>query len=689
MQLRPRLKSTLLLPALMAALGAGCGKAAPQPLDDAGAGADGSVAADTGTGPTFRVTTAVLPTGLVGAAYQARLTAADGVEPYHFALGVGSALPAGMTLADDGTVSGTPTQAGTLSFAVDATDSASHSATGTVRITVDPVQGLVLSITTATLPGATVGQAYSAQLAATGGSPPYRWSLAGGAVLPGGLSLDAAGAISGTPTDLGTTSFTVQVLDASAPEQMATALLSITVSMDTGPALAITTSSLARGQVGVAYSVDLMATGGLAPYAWELEAASTLPPGLNLAAGGQLSGSPTVAGRFTFTVLVRDAEVPEQSATRGFVLNVAQAAGVTLVIANSQLPVGVVGEAYQGRVRANGGTPPYAFTVAAGTLPPGLQLGMNGTVTGTPTAAGTFDFNAEVTDASAPAARAQASLRINVLGMGTMVLVISQTPLPQAVVNLPYSAQLEAVGGTPPLTWSITGGRLPQGFSLAGSGLITGTTTTAGRASFTLRVADSGNPPQTAVRRTQLTVLSMLPPLQVGSGAFPRGVVGQEYNETLGVRGGTPPYTMTMSAGALPPGLSVLGLTLTGTPTMAGTFHFDLTVTDRSMPTQTVVRTSTLTIDPTMGGSLRVTTRGLPTGTINQVYTATLAATGGTPPYTWSLPQGTLPAGITLDPQGVISGTPTAAANAAITVRVTDSAASPTQAQRQLTLRVR
>lgn len=687
MQLRLRLGSTLLLPALLAALGAGCGKAAPQPLDDAGAG-DGAVQADSGTTLTFRVTTAVLPTGLVGSAYQARLVAADGVEPYHFALGVGSALPDGMSLADDGTVSGTPTQAGTLSFGVNASDSAGHSATGTVRITVDPVQGVVLSITTATLPGATLGRAYSAQLAATGGMSPYRWALAGGAVLPGGLSLDAAGTIAGTPTDLGTTTFTVQVLDASAPEQMATALLSITVSMNGGPVLGINTSSLARAQVGVAYSIDLMASGGLPPYAWELDAASTVPPGLSFSAGGQLSGSPTVAGRFTLTVVVKDAEVPEQSASRGFVLVVSQAPGANLVIANSQLPVGSAGVSYVGRVRANGGTPPYAFTVAAGTLPPGLTLAMNGTLTGTPTASGVFDFNAEVTDASAPAERAQASLRINVLDMGTMVLTISQTPLPQAVVNLPYSAQLEAVGGTPPLSWSIIGGRLPQGFSLATSGLITGTTTTTGRATFTVRVADSGNPPQSNTRRTQITVLSMLPPLQVGSGAFPRGQVGQDYSETLGVRGGTPPYAMTMSAGALPPGLSVVGLTLTGTPTMAGTFHFDLTVTDRSLPMQAVVRTSTLTIDP-VGGGLRVVTRGLPTGTINQVYTATLTAAGGTPPYTWSLAQGTLPAGITLDTQGVFSGTPTAAANANITVRVTDSAASPTQAQRQLNLRVR
>jgi len=689
MQLRLRTGSAVLIPALLLALGTGCGKASPQPLDDAGAGADGSTAADTGTAPTFRVTTAVLPTGLVGAAYQARLVAADGVEPYHFALGVGAALPAGMNLADDGTVSGTPTQAGTLSFGVNASDSGAHSATATVRITVDPVQGVVLAITTQNLAAATVGQAYTAQLAATGGTPPYRWSLAGGAVLPGGLTLDASGAIAGTPTDVGTTSFTVQVLDAAVPEQMATTLLSITVSMDTGPALAITTSSLARAQVGVAYSVDLMATGGTTPYAWELEAASTLPPGINLAASGQLSGSPTVAGRFSFTVVVRDASVPEQSRTRGFVLIVDQAAGATLAVVNGQLVAGSVGEAYQARLRATGGTPPYAWTVAAGALPPGLVLGMNGTLTGTPTASGVFDFNAEVSDASAPAERAQASLRINVLGMGTMVLSVSQDPLPPAVINQPYSAQLEAVGGTAPFLWSIAGGRLPQGFSLSASGLITGTTTTAGRATFTVRVGDSGNPPQAATRRTQISVLAMLPPLQVGSGAFPRGVVGQDYAGTLGVRGGTPPYGMSLSGGALPPGLNVVGLTVTGTPTMAGTFHFDLTVTDRSVPMQTVVRTSTLTIDPTMGGGLRVVTRALPNGTINQVYTATLTASGGTPPYTWSLPQGTLPAGITLDPQGILSGTPTAAANANLTVRVTDSAASPTQAQRQLTLRVR
>src|SRR6185503_1549032 len=124
-----------------------------------------------------------------------------------------------LTLSSGGTISGTPTTAGSSTFTVRTTDSASQAATASLSLAITPP---TLAVTTSSLPGGTVGTAYSQSLAASGGTPPYSWSLASG-TLPAGLSLSTAGTISGTPTAAGNSAFTVRVTDAAS--QSATASL--------------------------------------------------------------------------------------------------------------------------------------------------------------------------------------------------------------------------------------------------------------------------------------------------------------------------------------------------------------------------------------------------------------------------------------------------------------------------------
>jgi len=174
-----------------------------------------------------------------------------------------------------------------------------------------------ISITTASLPAAKLGVAYSQSLAATGGTAPYSWSLASGTV-PAGLSLSSAGVISGTPTTKGTSSFTVRVTDASNPAQSSTMALSLTV---VNPVKVTTASALPAATVGVAYSVTLGAKGGTPPYSWSL-ASGTLPAGLSLSKAGVISGTPTSRGTFTFTVKVTDASSPVQTAKKALSLAV-------------------------------------------------------------------------------------------------------------------------------------------------------------------------------------------------------------------------------------------------------------------------------------------------------------------------------------------------------------------------------
>jgi len=158
-----------------------------------------------------------------------------------------------------------------------------------------------LSITTTSLAGGEVGIAYSQTLAATGGTTPYTWAISSGN-LPSGLSLNASsGAITGTPSASGTSSFTARVTDNVGAT--ATKALSIVIV----PAVSITTASLPNGSVGVAYNQTLAVTGGTTPYTWAIQSGS-LPSGLSLnTSTGAITGTPTTNGTSNFTVKVTDA----------------------------------------------------------------------------------------------------------------------------------------------------------------------------------------------------------------------------------------------------------------------------------------------------------------------------------------------------------------------------------------------
>lgn len=160
------------------------------------------------------------------------------------------------------------------------------------------------------LPAAVINVAYSVTLTAAGGVTPYTWAVASGS-LPKGLSLSTAGVLSGTPTSLGNTTFKVQVTDSQTPTAAVDAA-SKTVTVN--QPLAVGTTTLTAGSVGVPYSASLTATGGVAPYTWTLTSGS-LPAGLTLSSAGVISGTPTAQGTQTFTVQVTDSELPAVTAT--------------------------------------------------------------------------------------------------------------------------------------------------------------------------------------------------------------------------------------------------------------------------------------------------------------------------------------------------------------------------------------
>jgi Putative Ig domain len=543
--------------------------------------------ASTAAAKPLAVTTSALPAANGGAPYSAKLAATGGKSPYTWSITAG-ALPTGLKLHPNGLINGTPTAVGTADFTVTVTDSETPAATASANesITVNVVP---LAVTTAVLPTAPGGASYSATLTATGGIKPYTWSITAGA-LPAGLKLHpATGVISGTSSAVGTADFTVTVTDSEAPAATASANESITV--DVAP-LAVTTVALPQGTVGTLYSATLAAAGGVPKYTWSITAGA-LPAGLKLhPATGLISGTPTGTGTTDFTVTVTDAESPPASASATESITVPAALKVTTV----SLPAAAVGSPYSATLTAVGGVLPYTWSIPAGTLPAGLTLDPStGVISGIPSAPGKASFSVEVTDSGSPPASATAALSITVVSP----LAVTTLSLPAAVNGSPYSSTLGATGGVGPYTWSLSpgAGTLPAGLTLnSATGTISGIASVDGVARFTVIVTDSGSPPASATAALSITVVS---PLVVTTTSLPTATTGSPYSATLTAAGGTAPYTWSITAGTLPPGLTLDASTgvISGTPSAQGNASFTVEVTDSGRPALSA--TATLNIEVT------------------------------------------------------------------------------------------
>src|SRR3984885_2057553 len=338
--------------------------------------------------PPLSVTTTSLAGGTIGNAYANQtLQATGGISPYKWSVTTGS-LPAGLSLnALTGVISGTPTGTfvGTVNFTVTAADSETPSAkTASANLSIAiSVAPLSVSSTSSSLAVGVVSSVYAgATLRAAGGITPYSWAVTTGS-LPAGLTLSAAGVISGTPTASGTANFTVTVTDSETPTaKTAAANLSIVVNPD----LSVTTASLPAGVIGSNYSQTLAAAGGITPYTWSITTGS-LPTGLSLnGSTGVISGKPsgTFTGTVSFTVTVTDNESPtKQTASANLSIIIS---APPLSVTTSSLVGGSIGNAYSQTLQATGGVTPYSWTVTTGSLPAGLSLNAaTGVISGTPT----------------------------------------------------------------------------------------------------------------------------------------------------------------------------------------------------------------------------------------------------------------------------------------------------------------
>jgi hypothetical protein len=560
-------------------------------------------------------------------------TVTGGTSPYTFSV-VGT-LPAGLTLnPSTGAVTGTPTAPG--SFSIQVKDANGVVASGTCPITI--IAGPSLSCTSIT--GGQVGVSFnSGTPTVTGGTAPYTFSIVG--TLPAGLTLNpSTGAVTGTPTAPG--SFSIQVKDAKGIVASGTCPITIVASVSA-------TCVYINAIKGIAITpVTLVASGGSGgPYTFT---ATGLPSGLSISSGGTISGTPTVTGTFNYTVTITDA------AGHTGTLNCSVTV-VPPVTANCGCTTATEGVAISPvQLTGSGGSGgPYTFTATG--LPTGLTLSSSGLLSGTPTVSGTFNYTVTVTDNTGHSGTVKCSITVNAPPPVTSNCVC--TTGKQGVALTP--ATMTGSGGVGgPYTFTATG--LPAGVTISSSGTISGTPTVSGTFNYTVTVTDKAGNKGTVnctivVTGTPVCTSCVTINAAQGSPITPVTLVGS------GGAGG--PYTF--SATGLPAGLTMSSSgTISGTPTVSGTFNYTVTVTDSKGNKATF--NCSIKVCPPVGGSGKCAD-GQKGHSIPPTQISGSGGWGGA--YTFKC--GSLPPGLSISSSGVISGTPTSSGNYNYTVTVYDN----------------
>ena len=677
--------------------------------------------------PTVTVTALTLNTMTAGTLFVSQSFAgAGGYGAYSYTVSAGT-LPAGLALnATTGALTGTPTTAGAYSFTIQATDSSTPTGVSGIRA----FTGSVAAANVApTFVGATTTLTVAQSAAATDikslihasdsdASQTLTWSQSA-APSHGTLSFGSATASSGstdvtpggtityTPTAgyAGADSFTVQVSDGTAS---ATRTISVTVSAPTVTVAALTLNTMTVGTLFVSQS--FAGAGGYGAYSYTVSA-GTLPAGLALnATTGALTGTPTTAGAYNFTIQATDSSTPTGvSGIRAFTGSVAAAnvaptfvgATTTLTIAQSAAATDIKAllhasdsDASQTLTWSQSAAPSHGtLSFGSATASSGsTDVTPGGTITYTPTAgyAGADAFTVQVSDGTATATRT-----INVTVTAPTVTVTALT-LNSMTVGTAYTSQSFAgAGGYGAYTYSVSTGTLPAGLSLnASTGALTGTPTTAGAYSFTIQAADSstgtgapfagtrafsGTVAAANVAPTFVGATTTLTVAQSASATDVKGLLhasDSDASQTLTwIQTGTAPAhgTLSITSATAASGSADVtpGGTITYTPTAGyvGSDSFTVQVSDG---TASATRAISVTVSaPTVTvGALTLNSMTVGTVFVSQSF----VGAGGYGAYAYTVSAGSLPAGLSLNAStGALTGTPTTAGAYSFTIQAVDS----------------
>jgi hypothetical protein len=338
------------------------------------------------------------------------------------------------------------------------------------------------------------------------------------------------------------------------------------------------------GTTGTPYSIPIELLGdedeGCAVYS---VSSGNLPPGLSVNSdGARIEGTPTQAGTFDFFLTVkytRHSGCPFKNPSDDpFRISINEGLA-KLTIGPESAPVGTVGTAYSLQMTATVAEA-KTWSISSGTLPPGLALDAStGLISGTPTAAGLFEFQVLAkmnTDQRSDTKSLGVTIRDPLAITGPTPLATSPAPTLWEV-GVPFSATLAGTGGTGSYTWSLLSGSLPTGVTLGSDGTISGTPRAAGVYRSTLRLSDDEG--RTVDYAANFGVAARL---KVATLALRAGRVGRPYRSKVSSTGGIEPRKWKITQGPLPKFVRFDRLTgiLSGTPKKAGRYRLVFEITD-------------------------------------------------------------------------------------------------------------
>lgn len=490
------------------------------------------------------------------------------------------------------------------------------------------------------------------------GTPASSIAVSSG-TLPDGLSL-ASGSIIGTPTTAGNYLFTLtatntvgsfsQVYSGAITNGKPGAIFPAVM-----PALTAGVQSVVR------FTTDGNPTGVLTLVS------GAVPSGMTYYAGA-VSGTPSSPGAYSFTLRSTNAFGSKDVTYSGSVLEKAP---------NSISPA-AIGSIYTNAATAitfsSDGIPSAAFSVSAGTLPLGLGLNTStGALTGTATTVGPYAFTIRMTNASGNAERAYSGSVTD--GAPS---VFSPATLPAIAATDSVSVQISSDGNPSP-TYALQSGSLPAGLSLSSSGLLSGTTTATGAYSFTVRATNSVS----TLDITYTGSISPKPPTAITPVTLGNLYMTQAVNTTVAAIA-YPAVTLAITGGALPAGLSFDPTTgvISGTPSAAAPYSFTVEATQASS-SSVVSRTYSGVVST--GSITAINPTGIADIPGGILYSQQIEA-DSYPAATFAVQSGSLPAGLTISPAGLISGTPNTVGDYTFTIRGT--AADATIVDRQYVVHV-